>query len=56
MPYDDRECAIDHPITINDAPVRCGLCGEPIIGTGTGTIRVLLERVCEHGSERGCDG
>jgi hypothetical protein len=35
-------------LTINDAPLRCGFCDEIIIGSGTGTVHVLLEAIERH--------
>jgi hypothetical protein len=36
------------PVTISDAPIRCGFCGRVICGSGTGTITVLKEVVALH--------
>lgn len=38
-------------LTINGAPLRCGFCDEPIIGSGTGTVHVLLEAVERHADQ-----
>lgn len=39
------------PIVVNDAPIRCHRCDGPIIGTGEGTVRLLLEAVARHAEE-----
>jgi hypothetical protein len=36
------------PVTINDAPLQCGKCGESFLGTGTGPFSVLVEALNRH--------
>lgn len=36
------------PICISDAPVRCGHCGCPLVGSGDGPLWVLTEAIATH--------
>lgn len=38
----------DIRLTISDAPLRCGDCGEIIIGSGTGALWILLDAIAAH--------
>jgi hypothetical protein len=36
------------PIEVHDAPIRCGLCHEVIVGSGIGTIPILRNLIEVH--------
>lgn len=36
------------PIEINDAPILCGRCHFPVVGSGYGTFGVLMRLMTEH--------
>lgn len=38
------------PIEVQDAPILCGFCCEPVMGSGYGPISVLLGILTDHTS------
>lgn len=44
----DDDTVRDWVIVVEGAPVRCAPCGRPILGSGEGPVRVLLEAAARH--------
>lgn len=43
-----RSSLVEWPVVINDAPLRCGFCEKPIVGSGAGSLRMLARLLSEH--------